>query len=282
MKSLADKCMLVNIRFGQWTAKKYDKSVSGEIERQHNATNAGRYNKTLIPEEYLANIHSIVSAARGFLKEQTLPWGDNSDRLIQSADVIGFLDQFRTYKDQFDAEVTSFISKYEQLKQEASWKLNSLYRESDYPTAGRLKKKFFIEVSCLPIGNVDDFRVTVDPAELERLKAGMLKEYQSRMAEATQDIWNRISRIVGHMARKLSDPDAIFRDSLVGNVQDLIGLLPKLNFSEDSVIDEVIDDMRRLIVDPDTLRTDSQIRSRVATEAQQILERLGIAVAEAA
>jgi len=274
--------MLVNIRFGQWSAKKYDKSVSGEIERHHNATNAGRYNKTLIPDAYLANIHSIVVAARGFLKEQTLPWGDNSDRLIQSTDVIDFLERFRSYKIEFEEAVAKFISKYQELKQEASFKLNSMYRESDYPSIGKLKKKFFIEVSCLPIGNIDDFRVKVDPEELDRLKSAMEKEYVSRMTDATQDIWDRVSKIVGHMARKLSDPDSIFRNSLVENVKDLIELLPKLNFFDDPAVTDVIDDMRTLIVDPDTLRTDSQIRSQVARDAQQILDRLGFSTVSAA
>jgi hypothetical protein len=282
MKTIADKCMLVNIRIGQWSAKKYDKSVSGEIERHHNATSAGRYNKTLIPEAYLAGIHSIVSAARSFLKEQTLPWGDNSDRLIQSVDVIDFLENFRRFREQFDCEVNTFISKYETFKQEASWQLNSMYRESDYPSTRKLRGKFFIEVSCVPIGNIDDFRVRVDPQELERLKTAMEKEYNSRIAEATQDIWDRISKIVGHMARKLSDPEGIFRNSLVENVKDLIELLPKLNFTGDPAISDVIDEMRSLVVDPDTLRSDSRLRSQVARDAQQILDRLGISVAVAA
>jgi hypothetical protein len=110
----------------------------------------------------------------------------------------------------------------------------------------------------------------------------MEKEYNSRIAEATQDIWDRITKIVGHMARKLSDPEGIFRNSLVENVKDLIELLPKLNFTGDPAVSDVIDEMRTLVVDPDTLRTDSQVRSQVAKEAQQILDRLGISSAVAA
>src|SRR6516164_5515025 len=109
MKSLAEKCILVNIRFKQWSGRVYDKKVSGEIEAIHNASNAGKYNKSLIGEGDLKDIQSVVRAARGFLREQTLPWGDNNDRILLSAYYLEFLNQFGTFKSQFDKAVQEFL-----------------------------------------------------------------------------------------------------------------------------------------------------------------------------
>lgn len=274
MKNLPERAILVNIRFGQWAARKYDKHVSAEIEKQNNAVNAGRFNKNLIGEEHLKQVQSIVSSARAFLKERTLPWGDNNDRLLPAVEYLNFLNEFRTYKDQFDVAVKQFISHYPALKQTARFQLNGLYRDEDYPTIPVLKKKFYIDVTCLPIADLEDFRVKVDPTDAERLKKTIEQEFSARIADATQNIWDRIAKTVGHMVERLSNPDHTFRDSLVSNVEELIQLLPRLNFADDRHITEVTDQMRDLLVDPQTLRENNQCRAQTARDAQSILDKI--------
>jgi len=275
MKSLAEKCILVNIRFGQWSGRMYDKKISGEIEALHNASNAGKYSKSLIGEEYLKDIQSVVRAARVFLREQTLPWGDNNDRILLSEYYLEFLKQFGQFKSQFDKEVQVFLTKYPELVKKAEHRLKGMYRTSDYPTVIQLRKKFSIEVSCMNISDLEDFRVKINPMEATRLKQRIEEEYAARIAEASQDIWDRIAETVGHMAERLSDPKNVFRDSLVDNVRHLIDLLPKLNFTDDRRIKQVAFNMRSLLVDPAELRNDRTMRSQKAQQARQILEQIG-------
>jgi len=275
MKSLAEKCILVNIRFGQWSGRMYDKKISGEIEALHNASNAGKYSKTLIGEEHLKDIQSVVRAARVFLREQTLPWGDNNDRILLSEYYLEFLNQFGKFKSQFDKEVQVFLTKYPDLVKKAEHQLKGMYRTSDYPTAIQLRKKFSIEVSCMNISELEDFRVKIDPTEATRLKQRIEAEYAARIAEASQDIWDRISETVGHMVERLADPKNVFRDSLVDKVRHLIDLLPKLNFTDDKRIRQIAFNMRSLVVDPAQLRDNPTLRSQKARQAQQILEQIG-------
>jgi hypothetical protein len=282
MKSLAEKCILVNIRFGQWSGRIYDKKVSGEIEALHHASNAGKYNKSLIGEEHLKDIQSVVRAARGFLREQTLPWGDNNDRILLSAYYLEFLHQFGTFKSQFEKAVQVFLTQYPDLVKKAQFKLNGMYRSSDYPSLLQLKKKFNIDVACMNISEMEDFRVKINPKDAERLKQRIEEEYAARMAEATQDIWGRIAATVGHMAERLADPRNIFRDSLVDHVRRLIELLPKLNFNEDKRIKQIAFSMRSLLVDPAALRDDAHLRHEKAQQAQQILDQIGAYLPESA
>lgn len=275
MKSLAETCILVNIRFAQWSGRMYDKKISGEIEAMHHASNAGRYNKTLIGEEHLKDIQSTVRAARNFLREQTLPWGDNSDRILLSEFYLEFLNQFGQLKSQFEKAVQVFLKNYPDLVKAAQHKLKGMYRPTDYPTVAQLKKKFSIGVSCMNISDLQDFRVKIDPAETARLKRRIEEEYAARVSEATQEVWDRISETVGHMAERLSDPKNVFRDSLIDNVRHLIDLLPRLNFTGDKHIKQIAFAMRSLLVDPSLLREDSSLRRQKAQQAQDILERIG-------
>jgi len=282
MTSLAEKCLLVNIRFAQWSGRMYDKKISGEIEAIHNASNAGKYNKSLIGDEHLKDIQSVVRAARLFQQEHTLPWGDNNDRILLSAFYLDFLNQFGSYKSQFDKAVQVFLGKYPDLVKSAQNRLKGMYRPSDYPSLIQLKKKFNIEVSCMNISEMEDFRVKINPKEAARLKQRIEEEYAARIAEATQDIWDRIAETVGHMANRLADPKNIFRDSMIDNVRHLIDLLPKLNFTDDKRIKQIAFDMRSLLVDPGQLRQDTHLRRQKAQQAQSILDQIGAYLPEAA
>jgi hypothetical protein len=86
------------------------------------------------------------------------------------------------------------------------------------------------------------------------------------------------------MVERLSDPDAVFRDSLVGNIVRLTDLLPRLNLHDDPALEA----MRRQIeaslcrYSPAQLRCDKQVRRQAATEAQNVLDAMSGYLEEAA
>jgi hypothetical protein len=78
------------------------------------------------------------------------------------------------------------------------------------------------------------------------------------------------------MAERLSNADAIFRDTLTGNIQSLCDVLKSLNITEDPELEA----MRKRIdekltgYNPDSLRKGRNIRMEVAKEAQDILSHI--------
>jgi len=84
MSNLNEKAMLVKLSVSQWTARKYDKKVSQEINDQYSAHDAGRYNKVLIAQEEIKKISKVASQARSFHYFNTLPWDDNGSRILPS------------------------------------------------------------------------------------------------------------------------------------------------------------------------------------------------------
>jgi hypothetical protein len=84
--SLSSRAMLYRLSIGVWSARKHDREASDEIAELHGAQkDAGRYNKLLVPAKALAEIRKIVSAARAEHYFFTLPWSDNSYRILSSA-----------------------------------------------------------------------------------------------------------------------------------------------------------------------------------------------------
>lgn len=274
MKDLSKHGMLANLKIRQWSGKKQGRKVTRQIEKDHNARDAGRFNKTLISDDELKDIQKIATAARAYFYEATLPWADNGDRLLPSKNIFEFLTEIRKFREQFDEACTKFITMYPDLKNQAKVRLNGLYDESDYPPLSKLAGKFQLKPQTMPIADLDDFRVAIDPLEVEKLKTEIEESINERIYHATQNIWERIRDAVSHMYNKLSDEDGKFHSSLVSNVEDLIDLLPRLNFTNDPNITRIVTQMRNIVVDPDTLRSNYATRMQTADEAKAILDKV--------
>jgi hypothetical protein len=274
MKDLSHRGMLANLKIRQWSGRKQDKKVTRQIEKDHNAKNAGRFNKILIDEDELREIQKVGSAARAYYYESTLPWGDNGDRLLSAKNIFIFLQAMRKFREEYENATETFIKKFPELKMLAKKRLNGMYDENDYPTVSVLSSKFLLKVETMPIADVDDFRVAMDPEEVEKLKVQIEDSIKERIYQATQDIWGRIQTAVNHMYEKLSDKDGKFHNTLVSNIEELIELLPRLNFTNDPSIDQVISDMKSLLVNPEVLRTDPTTRSKTTQDAKSILDKV--------
>jgi hypothetical protein len=78
------------------------------------------------------------------------------------------------------------------------------------------------------------------------------------------------------MHEKLSDPDAIFRDTLVTNARELCDVLTRLNIGEDSHLEDIRQSLERLALnnEPETLRKDDRARAQVADETAALLSAM--------
>ena len=87
--------------------------------------------------------------------------------------------------------------------------------------------------------------------------------------------FKRLHEVVRKMATTLADSDAIFRDSLVTNVEELLETLPKLNLTNDQVLTDMCTEIQQeLVVTPDILRANKNVRSDIAAKAAAIQANL--------
>jgi len=274
MRNLAEKVMLVNLRISQWSGRAYDEEVTMQVERDHSATNAGRYTKILIDEDALKDTQKIANKARKFCNRETLPWTDNGDRILPATNYFSFMRDYQKLVTDFDKAVATFIGTYPVLKAEARYRLNGLFKDDDYPDPNVIRLKFKMKVGILPINNLDDFRLKVSAEEVNHLRHQMEQEISDRVSEANRSLWIRIKEPIERMVDRLSQEDVTFRNSLVGNIEELIDLIPRLNFTEDDHLEDIVHDLKALVVNPDDLRDDSRLRRQTAREAKAVLDKV--------
>lgn len=281
--SIQESAMVVVLKLSAWAGRKYDKAVSQDVARRNNATDdAGRYNKHLLAKSALQRINSVDNQIRTFHYKMTLPWLDDGGRIITTELYFDYVEGLQPLRDERDRAVQEFIAAYPDLQAAERRRLGSLYRKDDYPSVQELKRKFSMEVLFLPMPSIDDFRVSLNSEDLERLKADTGAQVESMLQVAVRDVWERIHETVQHMHERLEKytvrddgkVESPFRDSLVENMRELVGILPKLNFTGDAELQRMTERLEKRLCkyDPDELRQDEKAREKVSKEAARIMK----------
>ena len=275
--NLNDRALLVQLNVSQWTARKYDKRASKEVTTAHGAASAaGRFNKSLLPmNDKLENIHKKTTFIRTKYYDNTLPWGLDGTMMLPTANYLAFMSDFRKEKGEWESLVQEFLDEYDQMKLDAQRILGSLYDAADYPNVLELRHKFKMDMAVFPVPSAD-FRVAIGSEELTRIQQDVERRVKEAEQAALKDVWNRLYERVKHMAEKLADPKAIFRDSMVENAREICAMLPRLNFSDDPNLEAMRQQVEAtLLKHPEALRNDPDLRQDTAAEAKKIMDAMG-------
>lgn len=274
--SIKTKAMLVNLSISQWTARKFDRKTTEEVDAQHGTDQAGRFNKILIAQDAIRTVAQAATAARTYHYTNTLPWSDNGARVLPTTNYLEYTAEIQRFKAQFENAAQTLINNYPALIDDARQALKSLFNPSDYPAPEEIASKYRFKIDIDAIPEAADFRVDINAAELANLQAEIEDRTQRLQAAAMQDLYKRLYDVITHAAETLKSPDKIFRDSLIGNIADVVDLLPRLNLTGDKALDDLTQQAKRTLagLTPDDLRTKPIIRSIAAQDAAAILENM--------
>jgi len=275
---LSDKALLVQLSISQWTARKYDKRATEQVASANSAVNAaGRYNKSLLPmNDFLSNVHQKSTLIRKKYYANTLPWGIDGTQILPSANYLAFMNEFRKEKYEWQMIVNQFLAEYESLKFDAQRLLGNLYSDTDYPSKDEIASKFNMDMAIMPVPS-GDFRVDIADEELARITSDVEARVQDAAQSAMDEAWKRLHERVQHMAEKLADPAAVFRDTLVENTREICSVLSRLNFTDDPNLEAMRLEVEQSLTKhhPDALRNDPDLRRNKAAEANDIMKRMG-------
>ena len=272
---LQTKAMLAQLSISQWTGRKADRKVTGEVERAHGAHDSGKFNKILVAKELLDPIAKIAGRARDYHYNFTLAWSDSGPRILPSALFAEYTTTFRGIKQEFEKAVNTMVSAYPTEVQAARVRLGTMYEPDDYPDPADMYMKFNVKTEFMPVPDGDDFRVSVAEDSQAELRDSVTRLVQVRLDGAVKATYSRIRDVVSKIEERLSVPDAVFKDSLITNAIELCQVLDGLNITDDPVITEVCKDIRDcLLMPPSLLRSRPGIRAQTASSATRILAKL--------
>lgn len=275
--SITKKAMVLNLQIGVWKGYRLDKEASIKVTEDAGADNdAARVNKHLVPKDALKSIITASNAVRLHFYAKTLPWKDNGDRLLTRLMFTDFIQEHERLVGNFKDAVDEFlVTSYPAAREQAAFRMGDLFKTDDYPSAESLRHRFYVNMDIDPVSEAGDFRVDMDKAELDEVRGQMEAALQSRIGRAMRDVWDRLIDVVEKFATRM-DSDVKFHDTIVGNITELVDLLPGLNVLDDPDLAEMGEMIKKTLAgyDPAELRKDKEARSAAAKEAQEIMDRM--------
>lgn len=277
--TVSNRALLVWLNVRTWSARKLDKKVSAQVNRDHNASSkASRTNKSLM-HDTARSYHALITlcgAIRSEHYKHTLAWSDEGWRVLSTANYIAYTDWLRGRQADFDRLFADFLADYPTLRLDAQTSLGSLYNAADYPDVSDIRSKFSINLSYMPLPMEGDIRVDLAADQVAAIESDIAAKSNASLGNAMRDAWERLHDVVKHVADKLSDPSAIFRDSLIENTRELCDVLQRLNITDDPNLEAMRSAVATTIANmqPDTLRVSKHARQTTADNAQAILDKM--------
>lgn len=273
--SIQERAMLVQLNIKQWTGKKQDKKVTAEVETAHGAHNAGRFNKDLVSKALLIPHTKLTGEVRQKHYVLTHAWNDNGQRLLPSKLFMDYTAFMRGAKTQFAKLTSELVASYPAEVQAARQRLGTMYEPDDYPDVSEMYARFDLAVEFAPVPAANDFRVDVGNEAAEEIRASITNTVHAKQEAAVKATFARVHEAVSKIYERLSIPDAIFKDTLITNANNLCTVLNGLNITDDPLLTQLERDIRdQLIQGPESIRRNPVLRARVARHAQEILGRL--------
>ena len=280
--SISSSAMLAEFSASQWTARKKDQKASAEVAASNHAeTGVANVNKKLLgncPE--LDAVHKMTGHIRNIHYAMTMPWSDAGLRLLPTAQYFKYHQTMTDLEGQWQALVAGFLAVYEWQKSQAHAKLGDLLDLNDYPTTDAVATKFAFNLSYIPLPEAGDFRVDVGNEALAQVKTDYEEYYSRQLGNAMNDVWTRLHTALTRMSSQLSykadGSTEKFKDTLVGNVLDMVELLDVCNVTGDSQMVALKNELANTMygVTAEVLREDTFTRDDTKRNIDKIIAAL--------
>ena len=277
--SLATRIMVVNVSIGVWEGRRLDRAITSKAIQDNHVEDedALRVNKLIVSKDSLKPIVAKSSAIRTLVREHTLPWKDNGDRVLLRQMYVKFVQEFHALETEWWEAVNHFVDvDYPREVAKASFRMGDAFNPDDYPHAEELRTKFRLSLDIDAIAEPDDFRVKLDDDTVEEIRGKIEGAMAQRIHAAMGDVWERVEKLVVHFADRTSPDIQRFHDTTVTNLQELVGLLPGLNLLNDPNLKALGKKLNETLCgyDPKDLRKDANVRAAARAEAQEIIDTM--------
>jgi hypothetical protein len=283
--SITSSAVLVEMNISVWTANKLDKDATNKVVTDAAAVaNAAQVRKNLMAGTTMRkDIADYAAGSRLWHNTRTLPWSDKGPRLLPTSLFLDYKAEANVRRDTFNRMVDGFMQAYPALVQTAQNYLGSLANLDDYPSEDEVREKFGFRLVFSPMPEAGDFRLDVAAQELDDLRQQYDAAFNTRLADAMREPWERLHKLLSAMSEKLTDteqsgddePKKRYHDTLITNAQGLCSMLTHLNVTKDPKLEEARRQLELVMVgaDIDQIKESPEVRKGMKDKLDAILKQ---------
>ena len=215
--------------------------------------------------------------------KETLPFGDDSSRLLMAAKLFHYTNEMQNYISRLDQLKNQIVANWSQLVQDdINYRNTKLTNQSakitDYPTAVQMNYRLYVNWTPEAISTEGDFRFTV-PQEITDRAQAML---QDAIESANRDRYNRmlvpVSKFIEKLSKYTGDKGQKWHASFIDNLNSLDKEVGSLNIVDDPVVDAFLQQISSIIgpyaFAPDALKEDQMARDSVKAKLEALESQL--------
>ena len=269
---LASNSVMLVLRIGRIGNRRKVPTALVEVDADPDAVHVG---KELLESPELKAVQTEDDAIRRWVYARSLPsYGTLRDGVYRVPlalvdDVDTELEAFRARR---DALVTTFLTRYPAMVDEARDRLRALYNPADYPRLDQVTAKFTFSYRYLTFMTPE----TLSARLLSRERAKAAAEVSTEVEEIKVALRTGFAELVAHAAERLGEkPDGkpvTFRDSMVTKLTDFFGFFAARNLVGDEELAALVERARESMqgVTAQVLRTDDVTRASVKETLDRI------------
>lgn len=269
--------ILLSLSTGRPRFFKKDKELTAETQDKNRmAADSGSYNKCLIPTSCLRSWDKAITGLRSRFYELTSPYDDSGYRICTPDAFWKFQREYTESQQILMNSKDEFISGYGDTIDQQRTRLGDAFHLSDFPSIDEIEGKFKLEINVAEIPKKGAL-FHLGEAEEEQL----IKKTEERMDASHRNNYQRLFKVVNHLATTLSDGDKTkhCKSTTLTNAQDLAEVIPDINFKDDPILNQLAEQTQQLLssVSMTDLKKDDEARKRVAagaTETSQHIESM--------
>ena len=280
--TLASSAMLVEVNISSWEGRAKDKKASTKVTEDAQAKKgvANVYKKLLGDCDELSALRTHVTATRGMHSNMTMPWSNSGLRLLPTAQYFKYTEAMSKMQNEFESLKNKFLTAYNDTVVDVQLELGTLFLREDYPTVESLDSKFAFRMNYTPLPDVGDFRVDVGNDALREIREEYSNFYTAQYNTAMNNMWTRLHKALANMSERLDysskEDKKVFRDTLVGNVNDMIELLRVCNVTQSIQMSDMANKLEEAMsgVTADALREDVTFRAETKAAVDAAMKSL--------
>ena len=283
---LKNKCLMVKLNRKKINRNKMDKALGQALRDEKDVSDASalRVNKSIFTKEATEEYMKIYAECSKYFYNVTLPWDDKGYRLLDVRMYKDFIKKMKHFTTKYRAAVLNFIDHIHDHIEGSKGMLNKAFNPADYKFLASnggdnnemLLEQFTLDVEYDVVTNGDDLRAVLTETDREVVAEQINKQAVAKFAKANEHIIICLKDCVYAIHERLCKETNVFRDTLIGNLEELCDLIPKMNISNDPAIDALAATAKLKLTkwEPQVLRDDPEARKEVDKEAKDILNNM--------
>ena len=269
----------VRLTICSWNGKYISQALSKEIEAQKNAASGSvDANIVYLPERYSKPVTVAASRLRAYWNEYTLPWENDSWRIIPSRKYQDLMDGTMERKHTFEEAAFEIIANYADVYESSKIKLATLFDARKFPSKDQLESKYNVYIYRNSVNAANDVRIDgLDEAVISDIRKNVTQQYGEQIGVAIESILDRLRDVAKDIVERTSKPaEGLKFATLLNKIKKTCDSLDGLNIIGDTRIDELINKMRLTTSerDADMLRVNDNERQDMKKQAKDILNAL--------